>query len=43
MTGPLEMIGPVDAESVCVDGVCAVPGTASAPPAPEAADGADGA
>lgn len=40
MTGRLEMVGDDDAV-VCTDGVCAVPGTTSAPPEPEAASGAD--
>ncbi|MCX6406333.1 MAG: hypothetical protein NTV28_05390 [Propionibacteriales bacterium] len=40
MTGPLQMVGDDDA-AVCVDGVCALPSTTSAPPQPEAVDGAD--
>jgi hypothetical protein len=41
VTGPLEIVGADDA-AVCVDGVCALPTTTSAPPEPEAAaDGAD--
>jgi hypothetical protein len=34
------MVGDEDA-AVCVDGVCALPTTPSAPPQPVAADGAD--
>lgn len=40
MTGPLQMVGDDDA-AVCVDGVCALPTTPTAPPQPVAADGAD--
>ncbi|WP_370207732.1 hypothetical protein [Aeromicrobium sp.] len=42
MTGRLEMLGD-DAAAVCVDGVCAVPTTTSAPSARPARAGADGA
>lgn len=42
MTGRLEMLGD-DAAAVCVDGVCAVPATTSAPSERAARDGADGA
>ncbi|MEH3069184.1 MAG: hypothetical protein PGN15_14535 [Aeromicrobium erythreum] len=40
MNGPLEMLGD-DAAVVCVDGVCAVPTTTSAPSERAAQNGAD--
>ena len=40
MNGPLEMLGD-DAAAVCVDGVCAVPATTSAPSERSAQDEAD--
>lgn len=41
MTGPLRMVGgDGGTDAVCADTVCAVP-TTSAPPEPEAKDGAD--
>jgi hypothetical protein len=40
VNGPLEMLGD-DAAAVCVDGVCAVPATTSAPSERAAQDGAD--
>jgi len=40
VNNPLEMLGD-DAAAVCVDGVCAVPTTTSAPSERSAQDGAD--
>ncbi len=41
MNGPLEMVGDDETAQVCLEGVCAVPGTTSAPSGSGAEDGAD--